>query len=39
MLVHIQIIVHLLERALGLREKVVHYTPAEFTLVLVVIHL
>lgn len=35
----LQIRVHLLECALGLREKVVDYTLAEFALVLVVVHL
>lgn len=35
----LQIRVHLLERALGLREEVVDYTLAKFTLLLVVVHL
>ena len=35
----LQVGVHLLERALGLREEVVDYTLAEFTLLLVVVHL
>lgn len=34
----VQIGVHLLERVLGLREKVVDYTLAKFTLVLVIVH-
>lgn len=34
----VQIGVHLLERVLGLREEVVDYTLAKFTLVLVIVH-